>query len=97
VVGRSPVTGYAVSGLAGRQGYLQRLAVDPTTWGQGQGRALVLDGLHWMRRRGARRAVVNTQVGNDRALALYEALGFQLQPTGLAVLARRLPDRELTS
>jgi ribosomal protein S18 acetylase RimI-like enzyme len=97
VVGRNPVTGYAVSGLAGRQGYLQRLAVDPAEWGQGQGRALVLDGLHWMRRRGARRAVVNTQVGNERALALYEALGFELQPIGLAVLARRLPDRELTS
>lgn len=96
VAGRAPLTGYAVSGVAGRQGYLQRLAVDPAAWGRGQGRALVLDGLHWMRRRGARRAVVNTQVGNGRALDLYERLGFDLQPAGLAVLARRLPDRELT-
>lgn len=96
VAGRNPLTGYAVSGLAGRQGYLQRVAVDPAAWGRGHGRALVLDGLHWMRRRGARRAVVNTQVGNGRALDLYERLGFDLQPSGLAVLARRLPDRELT-
>ena len=96
VVARDRVLAYAVSGRSGSRGYLQRLAVDPTHAGRGLGRALVLDGLAWMRRRGADRAVVNTQVGNDRALALYQHLGFRLEPSGLAVLTRRLGDRELT-
>lgn len=91
------VLGYAISGRSGTRGYLQRLAVDPAAQGHGLGRALVVDGLRWMRRRGADQAVVNTQVGNQRALDLYRGLGFRLEPSGLAVLARRLEDRELTS
>jgi ribosomal protein S18 acetylase RimI-like enzyme len=96
VVGRERVVGYAVSGRAGARGYLQRLAVHPDAQGRGLGRALVLDGLRWMRRGGVVRAMVNTQVENDRALQLYRSLGFEMEPTGLAVLARRLQDRELT-
>lgn len=80
--------GYAITGRAGDHGYLQRLAVDPGRRGEGLGRALVLDGLHWLRRRHARDAVVNTQIGNDGALRLYRHLGFVLQPEGLTVLAR---------
>ncbi len=95
VVGQR-VLGYAVSGRSGARGYVQRLAVDPACEGRGLGRSLVLDGLRWMRRRGADRAVVNTQVGNERALRLYQHLGFRLEPSGLAVLTRRLGDRELT-
>ena len=86
------LTGYAVTGRAGGRGYLQRLAVDPHRWGQGIGRALVGDALRWLRQRGARDVVVNTQVGNERALRLYEDLGFERQPTGLVVLGRSLVD-----
>lgn len=84
------VVGYAVTGHAGRRGYLQRLAVDPQVQGRGVGRALVVDSLGWMRRRGAANAVVNTQVANERALALYLATGFRLQPSGLEVLGRTI-------
>ena len=87
--GGAPV-GYAISGRAGRQGYLQRLAVDPAHQGQGHGQVLVADALHWMRKPGVARAVVNTQLGNEAALALYGRLGFRLQPSGLAVLRRAL-------
>jgi ribosomal protein S18 acetylase RimI-like enzyme len=80
------VVGYAVSGRAGSRGFLQRLAVDPHTRRHGYGSALVLDGLRWMKRRGAARAMVNTQERNTDALRLYERLGFHLQPGGLAVL-----------
>jgi ribosomal protein S18 acetylase RimI-like enzyme len=80
------VIGYAVSGRAGSRGFLQRLAVDPDRRDRGLGSALVLDGLRWMKRRGAARAMVNTQEHNTGALRLYERLGFQLQPGGLAVL-----------
>ena len=81
------VTGYAVWGRAGDRGYLQRLATDPRRRREGVGTALVVDGLRWMRRHGVRRTVVNTQEGNDAALAAYLALGFRLEPEGLAVLA----------
>jgi ribosomal-protein-alanine N-acetyltransferase len=80
------VVGYAVAGRAGWRGYLQRVAVHPDHGGQGLGRVLVTDALDWLRRRGARRAVVNTQEGNAAALHLYEALGFRPEPRGLDVL-----------
>src|SRR5215211_7956485 len=84
------VVGYAIVGRAARRGYVQRLAVDPEVQGSGLGRALLVDGLRWLRRRGAARAVVNTQVDNDRARRLYELLGFRMAPSGLAVLGRKL-------
>ena len=84
------VIGYAVSGRAGRRGYVQRLAVHPDHQRGGLGRQLVLDGLRWMRRHGVDQAVVNTQPDNEPALGLYQSLGFRLQPGGLDVLACRL-------
>ena len=84
------VVGYAIVGRAARRGYVQRLAVAPEVQGSGLGRALLVDGLRWLRRRGAARAVVNTQVDNDRARRLYESLGFRMAPSGLAVLGRTL-------
>jgi ribosomal-protein-alanine N-acetyltransferase len=82
--------GYAIAGRGGDTGYLQRLAVHPTARGQGLGRALVVDALVWLRRRGASRGLVNTQRTNEGALALYRACGFRLLPEGLSVLAREL-------
>lgn len=84
------IVGYAVCGRSGLRGYVQRIAVDPAHQRRGIGRALVLDGLHWMRRHRLDQALVNTQEGNDPALALYESLGFRRQREGLAVLTRSL-------
>lgn len=84
------VLAYAVSGRALDRGYLQRLAVDPDAQGRGLGRALTLDALWWMRRRGARSALVNTQLENTAALALYTSVGFERLPEHLAVLQRSL-------
>ena len=81
------VVGYAVSGRSGRNGYLQRLAVDPAEQGRGLGRWLVLDGLRWLTRWRADQCVVNTQWGNEVALGLYERIGFRRLPHGLAVLS----------
>ncbi|MGH9183496.1 MAG: GNAT family N-acetyltransferase [Acidimicrobiales bacterium] len=88
------VVAYAISGRAGRRGYLQRLAVDPALSGRGVGRALVIDALRWMRRHGTERAMVNTQLANERALRLYRGVGFRLHPARLAVLTSRLDDRQ---
>lgn len=94
-------TGYAVTGRSGRRGYLQRLAVHPSVQGQGCGRALVRDALHWCARWRVRRVVVNTHEGNDRALALYRSVGFAPSATRLVVVTytfepRRTPtERDL--
>lgn len=84
------VVGYAITGRALRRGYLQRLAVRPGHQSAGLGRALVLDGLRWLRRWRAEEAFVNTQHENARALALYERIGFRRQPSGLTVLGKDL-------
>jgi ribosomal protein S18 acetylase RimI-like enzyme len=84
------VIGYAICGRSGSRGFVQRLAVHPDSQRRGVGRGLLLDGLHWMRRRGVRRAVVNTQLGNDAALALYQKLGFHRESARLSVLSAGL-------
>jgi len=84
------VIGYAICGRSVHRGFVQRLAVRPTEQRQGVGTALLLDGLHWMSRRGVRRAVVNTQLENHPALALYQRLGFRREPIGLSVLSAGL-------
>jgi ribosomal protein S18 acetylase RimI-like enzyme len=91
----SRIVGYAVTGRAGARGYLQRLAVDPAAQRRGIGAVLVADALRWLRRWGAREVLVNTQEENERAVALYEHLGFHRHDEGLAVLQRPLvaPDR----
>jgi hypothetical protein len=52
----------------------------------------VADGLWWAARRGATSVLVNTQERNSGARALYEHLGFVLEPDGLAVLERTLDE-----
>jgi len=87
---RSRPLAYAITGLAGRRAYVQRLAVHPDARGQGLARALLGDGLRWARRRGARTAVVNTHTENLAARRLYETSGFVAVPQGLVVLGRAL-------
>lgn len=84
--GDKALTGYAISGRSGPDGYLQRLAISPRQQGQGAGAALVMDGLRWMARWGATQAWVNTPEHNSGALRLYEHLGFEQVPPGLQVL-----------
>jgi GNAT superfamily N-acetyltransferase len=91
VTGRAGApTGYAVTGVAGTCGYVQRLAIDPDAQRRGLGRALLLDGLWWARRNGAGRAMVNTHRANLAAQSLYETAGFVALPDGLCVLERAL-------
>jgi ribosomal protein S18 acetylase RimI-like enzyme len=84
------VSGYAVTGRAGSNGYLQRIAVHAEARHRGHGRTLVADALWWLRRRSVERALVNTQRDNTPALALYESCGFRRLPVGLCVLGRTL-------
>jgi ribosomal protein S18 acetylase RimI-like enzyme len=84
------LTGYAITGRSGSQGYLQRIAVHPDAQHQGWGTALVADAMQWLWRHGAVRAFVNTQLENVAARSLYESFGFSALPAGLAVLGRSL-------
>ncbi len=84
------VAGYSVVGRAASRGFVQRLAVHPASQGLGIGRALVLDGLHWLRRWRVGAVYVNTQAGNERAFGLYKACGFRADPSALSVLSAGL-------
>lgn len=90
VVDAGRVVGFAISGRAGGRGYLQRLAVDPDVQRHGYGRALVDDSLAWMRRHRVAGVLVNTELDNRAAIALYESLGFVRQPGELSVLEHAL-------
>lgn len=81
---------YAITGRDGTQGFLQRLAVEPDHQRRGHARLLVVDSLHWLARRGARRVLVNTPTHNEAALALYESLGFRLISERLRVYEQAL-------
>ncbi len=91
VISDGPVVAYSITGRAGRNGYLQRLAVAPGAQGEGLGSALVHDALRWLKRRRAEHVWVNTQETNERAYQLYLRLGFRPEPTQLTVLQRQLP------
>jgi ribosomal protein S18 acetylase RimI-like enzyme len=86
VLRRPPLVAFAITGGAGGNGYLQRLAVLPAHQRQGHGRALTVDSLTWMRRRRLGHAVVNTGVDNEPARALYESLGFRPLTDRLVVM-----------
>lgn len=83
------VNAYAISGRSGRSSFLQRLAVSPEARGRGIATHLVIDALRWATGEGAQRMLVNTQVSNDKALGLYETLGFALSNEQLKVLEWR--------
>jgi len=90
VIKSDPVHGYHVTGLAGSNAYVQRVAVHPDAHRQGYGSALVQDSLRWSWRNGASSAQVNTQIKNEGAVALYQRCGFVLAPYRLQVLQREL-------
>ncbi|MHB8780470.1 MAG: GNAT family N-acetyltransferase [Candidatus Geothermincolia bacterium] len=82
--------GYAIAGLSGRAGYLQRVGVDPGLQSRGIGRELVLRLLAWMSGRGASFCTVNTQRSNEKALGLYLNLGFIRNPLAKFIFSREV-------
>ena len=66
--------------------YLQRVAVHPDWQGQGMGRSLVRVSARKARASGAHVMLLNTQLDNGCAIALYESEGFVRLPDPLALL-----------
>ncbi|MHB1413612.1 MAG: GNAT family N-acetyltransferase [Chloroflexota bacterium] len=73
---KGEIAGYAGFTISGRQGHLDRLAVQPTLQGRGLGRALVCHTLAYMARRRVERVALTTQVDNYKSASLYRSLGF---------------------
>jgi ribosomal protein S18 acetylase RimI-like enzyme len=69
--------GYCLTGFTDDTGYVQRLAVHPSSRQRGIARALVADALDWLAEKGATSVYVNTDVDNTAALHLYATLGFE--------------------
>ena len=89
---RTTLAAMAISGAAGRTGYLQRIAVLPAAQRQGLGGALVADALGWMQSLGLAEVLVNTGVTNRPALELYARFGFVRLPDVLTIGEYRFPD-----
>ena len=85
----STIAGFAITGAAGRNGYLQRIAVYPHLQRCGIGTALVADAVAWMRAKQLTSVLVNTGVDNAPALALYERFGFQRLREHLVIAEHR--------
>jgi ribosomal protein S18 acetylase RimI-like enzyme len=83
---RAQVEGFAIVGVTGSAGYLQRIAVLPSVAGSGSGRSLVRASMLWARMAGARQMLLNTQPDNERAAGLYRSEGFNELPERLSVL-----------
>lgn len=80
------VLGYAITGQAGKVGYLQRLGVATAARKRGIGGQLIADALRWSARAGAQSVLVNTQEINGAARRVYERHGFVLDDERLTVL-----------
>jgi len=63
--------------FGGACGHVGDVVVTPAARGRGVGRALLAAGERWARERGYRMLTLNVFVGNARARALYEAIGFR--------------------
>ena len=83
--------GFALTTLNATDSHAQliRVATHPASQGQGIGRQLVADAIHYAAGVGAAGVSLNTQQSNIVSRHLYEALGFR--PTGgiLSVMVRR--------
>lgn len=84
------LVGFAISGAAADNGYLQRLAVASDHRRRGLARDLVADSLRWMHSTARLHALVNTGVENEAALELYATFGFQRLRDVLTIAERRL-------
>jgi ribosomal-protein-alanine N-acetyltransferase len=73
-----PAAGYACFRLAGGEGELLRVAVDPALRGRGLGTALVAAGLARLRQAGVCSCHLEVRPDNASALAVYLRLGFAL-------------------
>lgn len=71
------VVGYCWTRELNDRGEIWMLGVDPVWQGRGVGRALLLQGIHHLRRRGFQRIDLTVDAENAKAISLYHSLGFR--------------------
>ncbi|MGB4596026.1 MAG: GNAT family N-acetyltransferase [Anaerolineaceae bacterium] len=71
------VVAYSMTNAFFGSAHLERLAVHPTFWGQRLGGQMLEDLNFRCAEHGINQVTVNTQVNNERSLALYQRDGFQ--------------------
>lgn len=82
----SDTVGFVLAGRTAANGYVQRLAVDPSRRRNGCALALLAAAHAWMRGSGCSVAMVNTEPSNTPALGLYRRFGYVALPYRLQVL-----------
>jgi ribosomal-protein-alanine N-acetyltransferase len=77
---------FAIVGFGNAISYLQRVAVHPDWQGEGMGRSLVRVAARKARSAGASVMLLNTQLDNLPAIALYEIEGYVRLPEPLSLM-----------
>lgn len=67
----------AKTARSGRKGRIHMFGVDPNYQGKGIGKALLIEGLHYLKNKGAEDVELTVDKKNKGALALYSSLGFK--------------------
>jgi len=79
--------GYAMIGHQAGACFVQRVAVDPTSRGQGLASAMLNRSEVWARKAGAATMILNVRPDNEQARSLYKRHGFNDTVTTLHVLS----------
>ncbi|TCK80959.1 GNAT family N-acetyltransferase [Albibacterium bauzanense] len=58
--------------------YLDTISVDPAAQGKGIGKLLIVAGIDWAKKLGHKKVGLLVDVNNDRALKLYQNMGFEI-------------------
>ena len=97
--GGDVVTGYVVAWFVADEGEIANLAVDPSGWGSGIGKALLDAALDEGERRGAAAVYLEVRDSNARARRLYQSRqfeevgrrrGYYQRPVEDAIVLRRI-------
>jgi ribosomal-protein-alanine N-acetyltransferase len=75
--GGDEVAGYVVAWFAADEGEIANLAVAPSAWGGGVGRALLTAALDVASSRGTSAVYLEVRDSNERARRLYQSSGFE--------------------
>ena len=71
------VAGYCVCWVVAGELHINNIAINPQDRGQGNGEILMQWALDFGRMSGCRRAVLEVRVTNEKAIRLYQRLGFE--------------------